>query len=193
MLDAPIETRLPCPRCRAELPAFASNAAEALCPCGARLIVTVFPAFSRRPSTAAPADVVLEDSESSCFYHARKRATTVCSACGRFLCALCDIYLNGRHICPKCLGAASKKGQLAELEKERVLYDNIVLGLAIAPILMFPVTILTAPAAVVMSLIWWKKPASIMPRTRVRYVLAMIIGSLQIIGWCALLVAGFSD
>ena len=42
---------------------------------------------------------ILVEGEAACFYHAEKRATVACSACGRFLCALCDLDFSDHHFC----------------------------------------------------------------------------------------------
>jgi hypothetical protein len=180
------ETHLLCPRCRAELPQQFWNSGQSTCVCGARLQVKVFPAFHRPAPQGATAQVVVDEGESPCFYHEQKRAATSCSACGRFLCALCDVELNGQHLCPVCLSGGQRKNRLPEIERERILYDNIALMTAILPIFMLPFTIMTAPAAVVMSMLWWKKPTSIIPRSRVRYILAIAISGLQIGAWCVI-------
>jgi len=180
------ETTLLCPRCRRELPLQRGIAGESICTCGAKLEVAVFPAFNRSLQPGQSGQALVDESESGCFYHPQKRAVVPCSACGRFLCALCDLELNGQHLCPPCLSGSQRKGKMPELERERILYDNVALIMAVAPIAIFPFTFLTAPAAVIMAIMWWKKPASILPRTRIRFIFAITIGLLQIAGWCAL-------
>ena len=180
------ETTLLCPRCRRELPQQPGNAGQSICTCGAKLEVAVFPAFKRSLQPGQSAQALIDESESGCFYHPQKRAVVPCSACGRFLCALCDLELNGQHLCPPCLSGGQRKGKMPELERERILYDNVALIMAVAPIAVFPFTLLTAPAAVIMAIMWWKKPTSILPRTRIRFIFAITIGLLQIAAWCAL-------
>jgi hypothetical protein len=186
LANAP-ETRLLCPRCRTELPQRLWNVGETRCSCGGEVEVNVFPAFYRQSPQSEPGQILLGEDESGCFYHDQKRAVTSCSICGRFLCALCDLDLKGQHLCPACLSRGERKNRLPEIERERTLYDNIALMTAILPILMLPLTILTAPASVVMALLWWKKPTSIIPRSRVRYILATAIGGLQVVAWCVLI------
>jgi len=153
--------------------------------------VDVFPAFFRSIETGSAGERILIDGEASCFYHPQKRATLPCASCGRFLCALCDVDLNGQHICPVCLDAGQKKGKLAEIENKRTLYDSAALSLALLPLLMWVVTIITAPAAIVMAIYAWNKPSSIVGRTRIRIYLAIFFGLLQITGWVLLFTVGF--
>jgi len=58
-----------------------------------------------------------------------------------------------------------------------VLYDNIALGLAVVPVLtcfLFP---LTSPVAVAVAIWGWRKPSSLLPRTKARFILAILIAS----------------
>jgi hypothetical protein len=150
--------------------------------------VDVFPAFSYGIALGGAAERILLDGEAGCFYHPDKKATIPCSACGRFLCALCDVDLNGQHVCPACLQSGQKKGKLAELESSRTVYDSAALSLALWPLLVWPVTIVTAPIAVVLAIMSWFRPNSIVKRTRVGSYVAILIGAAQIAGWVFLLV-----
>ena len=44
-------------------------------------------------------------------------------------------------------------------------------------------TILSAPMAIYLSIRHWKSPSSIIPRTKVRFVAAIGLATLQIGGW----------
>ena len=183
---------LTCPKCSAPWPATQYELATlGTCPACAKAVrVIAFPALFRAATpVVAPADHVLGEGEASCFYHPARRATVPCSACGRFLCALCDVKLGGRNLCPGCVETGRTKGRLTELEPSRTLWDTSALMLAAVPlVLCYPVSLLTAPAAIAVSVIGWKKPSSVIPRGRWRLWLALILSSLQIIGWLVLLV-----
>lgn len=176
-----------CPKCKSPLPEEAwtfEESQDVLCrACGSPLAVQVFPALFRPAEASSVGEAVVVEGEASCFYHAAKRAVTSCEACGRFLCALCDVELNGAHLCPNCLDSGRKKGKLTNLQNHRVLYDSFALALAIAPLLVWPITCITAPVAVFYAVRYWNAPSSLIPRTRVRALLAIIIGLLEIGGW----------
>ena len=182
-----------CPKCNAPLPDSAINTGDLTdCPfCRVRVQVEVFPALLRPMEAANPGEAILVDGEASCFYHPHKRASVPCASCGRFVCALCDVELNGRHLCPVCLDTGQKKGKLADLENKRTLYDSMALTLAILPLVVWFTTLLTAPAAIVVAIYAWKKPSSIVPRTRIRIYLAILIALLEIAGWVILFTVGF--
>ena len=183
--------QLLCPKCKIALRENVINRGQlAPCPgCASALQVEVFPALFRPIQTGQSGEAVLIETESSCFYHLQKKAVVHCEGCGRFLCALCDCVLHGQHFCPQCLETGKKKGKIKSIENERTLYDSIALGLAVVPLLLIYVTFLTAPIALYVAIRYWKAPRSIVHRSRIRLVLAMIFASLQIIGWVAVIIA----
>jgi hypothetical protein len=178
-----IRPTVACPGCQARLPPDFFNLNHFVgCPsCEATLRIRVFPALTR-PETAPVAAPILTEGESSCFYHPHKRAVVTCERCGRFLCALCDIEVGDKHRCPSCLSNAGPKQP--ELEKRRTLYDGIALGLATFPILLWPFTAITAPAALYFVVRYWRTPVSIFPRTKIRFVIAFLLAGAQVAGWC---------
>jgi hypothetical protein len=154
--------------------------------CKAPLRADVFPAHFAGLSAGAAPEAIVAEGDAGCFYHPGKRAVLPCDACGRFLCALCDVELGGRHVCPACLEGQKKKGQLAALETERTLYDRIALSLAVYPMLLFYLTLLTAPAAIFVSIKYWKAPGSLVRGTKAPFVVAIVISAIQIAAWLTL-------
>jgi len=168
------------------------------CPaCGVPLLTEVFPALFRKTTAGQSAQAVMVEGESSCFYHAEKKAVLPCDACGRFLCALCDCLVHGSHYCPACLEAGKTKGKIKSLEIQRTHYDNIALSLVILPV-AFLVTVIfspfsviglgTAPAAIFVAIRYWNAPQSIVGRSRIRFVIAILIALLEIAGWIILFI-----
>jgi hypothetical protein len=174
-----------CTKCNRPLTEGVINLAELTpCPsCGAPLQVEVFPALFRPAAPAHHAERLMVEGESSCFYHPQKKAILPCQSCGRFLCALCDCELRGEHFCPACLEVGRQKGKIKLLENQRTLYDGIALSLAVVPMLIFYFTIITAPLALFLAIRHWNAPRSIVHRTKIRFVFAIILASLQILGW----------
>jgi hypothetical protein len=75
------------------------------------------------------------------------------------------------------------KGKIKNLENRRTLYDSVALSLAVLPLLIFYFTIITAPMALYVAIRYWNAPRSIVHRTRIRYVFAILFATLQIVGW----------
>ncbi len=150
--------------------------------CGADLMVETFPALFRFGGPV-PAGEVGGEGESVCFYHESRKAVSVCGECGRFLCSLCEISLGGRNLCPACIHRGREEERLEALVTRRTLYDGVALTLSVAPLLFFFLTIITAPLAIYMSLRNWNRPGSILPRTKIRFVLAIIFSLVQVAGW----------
>jgi hypothetical protein len=175
----------PCSRCDTRLALEAVNtAALATCSaCGATLQADVYPALFNGLASGHTGDRLQSQQEAGCFYHPDKRAQRPCSACGRFMCALCDIELEGRHLCPACLEKGKSSEQISQLVDRRVCYDQIALLVAFLPIFMVWVTIVTAPIALYLSIRYWNTPTSIVPRTRIRFVVAIVLSALQMFVW----------
>jgi hypothetical protein len=154
------------------------------CPsCATLQRVDVFPALFRKPPDGSVANTLQTETEAGCYYHPKKQAVTACSACGRFVCNLCDVELNHRHLCPRCFEIGKTKHKIQNLENSRTCYDAIALNLAVLPMLIFWLTFFTAPIVVFISIRYWNAPGSVIGRRKWRFVVAMIIASLQLVGW----------
>jgi hypothetical protein len=174
-----------CTRCQRELPVTIFRGDEfRLCPsCGAKTYGVIFPAFTQGVSGSRPGETLILDTDASCFYHPQKKAEVACEYCGRFLCALCDVEMEKKHLCPPCIESGKQKGRIKTLENRRTLYDSIALSLSILPLLIFYFTIITAPIAIYMVFRYWNAPTSILHRGKWRMVLALIFSASEIMGW----------
>ena len=153
--------------------------------CGQLTYVSVFPAINRVHLVVAP-EAIQEQSEASCFYHPQSRAVLPCDECGRFLCHICDCAMEGRHLCPGCLNSAATTMKLLVFDNRRTMHDSIALSLATLPFFLYPATIftfITAPLAVYYSCKHWRSPLGILPRGKTRFVLAILFGAIQSVGW----------
>jgi hypothetical protein len=177
-----------CPSCYTPLPPshFNTRSLEPCSACQASVEAAVFPAAFRAVAPGQTGERILVPGESSCFYHEQKKAVVPCEACGRFLCALCDVDLNGKHLCPQCLDAGRQKGSLQELETRRVLYDSSALLLALTPVVLFPFfffSVITAPIAVLLGVLSYFRPNSIVGGSRFKATAAIVFGVSQIVLW----------
>jgi len=180
-----------CPKCKTPLPTSATPEVD-LAPCiacGNAVQAFAFPALGRSLGVGSAGQAIVAEGEASCFYHPQKRSVVPCSACGRFLCALCDVNLDGQHLCPGCLESGQRKGKLQSIEHRRALYDNMALGIALLPLLFWPMTIVTAPIAIVCAILWRNRQSSILPRSRVRFLLAIVFSLAQILIWAGAIFA----
>jgi hypothetical protein len=141
--------------------------------CGQTVRLFAFPAVDRNLAGTAP-ELLHGETEASCFYHPQSRAAIVCAECGRFLCALCDLEVEGRHICPRCFESGVNEHKIQTAEPRRVMYDNMALALAILPALLIWPAVIGAPWALVIVFTRWNKPASVVPRTKFRFILAAL-------------------
>ena len=175
-----------CPHCAAVVPPSYFNVPlPAPCPdCATPLRVRVFPALLRPMQQGSSGERITVEGQAACFYHPNKTAHVPCDGCGRFVCALCDVELHGQHLCPACIESGRRKGSLTTLENKRVLWDSIAMTTALAPLLMWPLTIVAAPTAIFLAIYGWRKPRSLVPRrTNLNFIVAIASASLIIIGW----------
>jgi uncharacterized paraquat-inducible protein A len=171
-----------CPRCSASLPVWVIKAGDdAVCPsCSASLTVRAFPALLTTRPKPDPEDLRIEVGEASCFYHTSKRAASSCARCGRFVCALCAVDFNGSVWCPGCLANAKTGKKLNRLENRRVLWDSIALGTATLPMIAVWPAIPGSLAAIYISIRYWKRPSSLIPRRKWRFLLAILIALAEV-------------
>jgi hypothetical protein len=181
---------VPCARCDSPLPLWELAAADvaACTTCGSRNTVRVFPALFAAPATPAVPEAAL-DGEAACFDHPAKRAVAACHRCGRFVCLLCSVEFGGQVWCPSCVTASRGQSQAAYLEPARTLYDSMALALPLVTLLLFwPATAIAGPAALVFSLMKWKRPLSLVRRSRWRFVLAILVSFAMTATWLWLLI-----
>lgn len=166
-----------CTDCSTVIPAALFNAPNfTACPsCNAALLVRAFPALWRAKPRGNTGERITDAGQAACFYHPNKTAHVPCEACGRFICALCDVELHGQHLCPSCVESGRRKGVLTTLENGRWLWDDIALWTAILPTLLcFWLTVFTSPLAIFLAVFGWRKPRSLVPRmSKFRFLFAI--------------------
>ena len=182
-----------CPACGFGLaPDALARENEIACPqCRAVLSGGFFPAFWSPEATGSGMADRADDGDAVCFFHPENRAALSCERCGRFICAVCDMPLGVRHLCPTCLSSGLGAEKFPELVVGRFLWASTALLLGLGPLLLFifwPVFIVTGPAAVFCALFGWKRPGSL-PRGRRRWaaVLGLGLGLLQLAIWIGFL------
>jgi hypothetical protein len=96
---------------------------------------------------------------------------------------LCRVEFMGQNWCPACIESRRQSGQLANLDPSRPLYDNMALVLATLPLILIWPTIITAPMSVYVALRYWRAQSSLVPRSKIRFVLALLLSAAQIGAW----------
>lgn len=180
-----VATKLSCPKCRRTVPeAYWQGVDLVRCPaCESEFEQLRFPAMAaaRRVERAVRSG----EGEANCYFHALNRAEVACDGCGRYVCAVCRVGIAEKNFCPSCLEARTDRRKLPE--NHRVLYGHIALLLALVPMLVWPMTLITAPAAAGVAIYGWNRPGGLLSRGgRVRLIFALIIATVQIGGWCFL-------
>lgn len=184
-----------CSKCQTPLPSEMLGAQVAIrCPrCRAALEVLVFPAVHREIGRGNVGEAALGEGETTCFFHPEKKAAVVCNGCGRFLCALCDVPVAGDHLCPKCVESGRTKKTLTTFENYRTSYPSLALTLAFLPLLLYPTTLVTAPATLFLVIFGWKKPGSVTGRRRRPTMIVAFLAALAqclVWGWVLVRIYG---
>ena len=180
-----------CPECNYPLPAERYNAPDGFLICGScrcKVMVHALPALYQRDQAAEKArDADLDDA--GCFFHDSKKAEYVCSSCGRFLCELCALQMGGETLCTSCLEHRRKKPEEhQEFISRQFRHDKLALGLAVVPLIYFPLTLFTAPAALFVGFRFWKKELVLATHVRGRLIAALVFSLLEIVGWIVLFI-----
>lgn len=178
---------LSCPHCSEPLPlSLFVPGQPGQCPaCRSQVEAYIFPEFQREPSSF-PAIHLAHDQEAVCYFHSRYRATTPCDSCGRFLCEICAIRVGNRQLCAECLSLLRKQRDETGLVYYAALFDNVALFLVTAPIvtLVFWIfTIFSAPVSLFLSFYYWSRQWSLVPRSRFRFGIAILLSILLIATW----------
>jgi hypothetical protein len=139
--------------------------------------------LTRRDEKNTPNEDVPVQGEAECFDHPGKRAITACDACGRLLCDLCRVDLNGRDLCMRCLQSARDKKKIDTLQNRRVLNDAIALHLAFWPVMTIFLTPITAPAAVFFVIRHWRTKPGALKKPLAGSIVALLLAVGQITGW----------
>lgn len=178
---------LPCPKCRRSLEPLSWHGTDrgSCWHCKTDFEFVAFPALTAtRPKVVPQAVLVAE--HATCFYHAENQAEAVCEGCGRFVCVVCAVDFNGQRVCPSCIAASRATDERAV--SQRTLFGGIVLVLATLPVLLWPVTCVTAPLALGLAIYGWNKPGSLLGGGRVKLVIGSLFATAQICGWGFMLV-----
>ncbi|MDX2186139.1 MAG: hypothetical protein SFV32_04330 [Opitutaceae bacterium] len=180
MIPASAET-LPCPKCNRGRDAltFADDGSGQCRYCFTRVDILTFPAFEAARSVTRPRAVSVDSA--TCFYHGSNQAESICDDCGRFVCGVCGIPSGTSVLCPKCISQRQESDK-AHIPS-RFIYGGAVARLALLPLLMWPLTLVTAPTAVVLAIIGWRKPGSIVGGGRASLAVGGLIALVQCVLW----------
>ena len=176
---------LNCSNCKLEPHSIAvnENNLQTCTHCGKQVSVHVYPALLKTLETPVVVDAPVIGEESSCFYHPQKQAMVVCDDCGRFLCNLCDIEMNGRHVCTACLEIPVTNEASVVQKNKFVHYDTIALLWAVACILMWFFSALFSIISLYYCIRHWNTPISATPRNRWRFVVAALFSTGVLCAW----------
>jgi len=77
-------------------------------------------------------------------------------------------------VCPRCFEKTEN------VEPQRTMYDSMALAVSTFPMLLFWPALIGAPWALFLVIRRWNAPSSIVPRTKIRFVLAALFAVAEI-------------
>ncbi|MCJ8502675.1 hypothetical protein [Desulfatitalea alkaliphila] len=179
-----------CPHCHTiQGPETVNTGRAASCPgCRSLLRIDLFNAFWANDGQGAGNLGAAAQGRAECFHHPGQLAVAPCADCGRLLCEVCQVALEGRTICMACLQAGRDKRKIGALQQRYLRRDEIALHLAFWPALMVFPTLLTAPAALFFAVRHWRTPSPVLPKGHWRAVTASVLAGAQLVAWIVLLI-----
>ena len=180
-----------CSKCGHENPQgrnAGSNQFHLCSSCGSREYTKVFPAIKNELKKGERPEAALGE-EATCFNHPNNVAVASCESCGMYLCKLCDLEIEGAHLCPNCLTSGPQK--LRTTVQKTFLYDDLALHLTIFPILFYLAFLVTAPSVPIMTIICWNKVKTPYKRNKWRFVVAFILGLAEVFIIAGILISVF--
>ncbi len=184
MTTPPHEVAINCPKCGfwLERSYWNQSAFQPCSHCQTQLRLLVFPA-----AVEAPAEPALNPNssagEATCYNHANKQAHVACAMCGRFLCIVCDVEFRGDHWCPACLKQQAEGNADPLFQRVKMRFDSLALILVTLPAILIYPTILTAPAALFLSIRYWNEDRGFLPRSGLRKYIAVTLALVEIAAW----------
>jgi len=182
---------LSCPRCSQSLPvSLFIPGQRGQCPaCRSQVEAYIFPEFYRNPPPH-PGIHLAQEQEAVCYFHSRYRAMSPCESCGRFLCEICVISVGSRELCAECLSQLRRQRNETGLVHHAALFDNVALFLVAAPLVTVVFsffTIFSAPVSLFLSFYYWSRQWNLLHRSRLRFVIAILLSVLLIAFWGVLI------
>ena len=175
-------TLITCPNCESEIPIDRINTGffHPCAGCGSNVRAEGFNALFRENKRKT---VPSAQERGECFHHPGKTSAAACETCGRLLCDLCRIELNGLDLCMNCIQVGRDKQKIATLRNSLILNDSIAFNLAFWPMMIFFITFITAPASIYFAVRHLRTPSPVLPKTFFKSISALLLALGQISGW----------
>lgn len=181
-----------CPKCLQSFfpagPPSLGSMKEACSRCRAPLLIEAFPRLMVDDASAPPASreaLFAREGEAVCHFYPELQAQTVCDECGCFMSDKAAVSWGEKTLCLPCLHVLREGKNRDDFSARRTLVDNVGLGLAV---LLLPISLFTGPIAVVYLLRNRKQPGSLVPRSRFRWWLGLVLSISVTVGWFLLVV-----
>ena len=127
----------------------------------------------------------LGEGDAVCQFYPELQAEAICDECGCLLSRKAAVDWGGRTFCLPCLHSLREGKQTDDFLARRTLYDNVALGLVL---FLAPLSIITGPLAFYYVLRYRDASRGLVPRSRFRWWLALVLSVALTIGWVFLFI-----
>lgn len=181
---------LQCPQCWSPLSVESPvDSLNGRCPvCRTRFEATLFPRFYGASLEEEP-DLPAAEGEAACSFFPQWRAVAVCDECGSFLSHRASLEWSARVLCLPCLHRLREVEQRPDCLARARHNDRLALALVTW---LAPLTLFTAPVALFLLLRQRSRPASLVPRGRALWWIALGLSGGWIAFWIFVFIAWIS-
>ena len=181
------EALIQCPICRNLLTVNREvETLEDRCPvCGSSVNIRVFPRLFREPIPRLETKWA-DESEAACSFFPELKAEKVCDGCGCLMSEKATVFWGDQEVCMQCLYRFREEDKRLLFLPKAALNDNRALALVT---LFAPLSLVTAPLALILLARFRKEKETMFPRGRWRWWLALTLSILWIAIWVTILSA----
>jgi len=176
-----------CPRCRYTFtyPAHTDLLENSCAICRAKTEYHFYPRYFRDPEEEGTRSALSHKGDATCVFYPELKAEKICDECGSFLSSKAAVDWSGSTYCMPCLYHLREKKRETDFQAKSVLHENRALGLMI---FLLPFSLFTAPLALFLLLKNRKVRGGFVPRTGIRWWLALVLSITLTTAWIVFLV-----
>lgn len=151
--------------------------------CRVPVTARTFPCLSKG-SAPVPRGIPAAEGDATCQFFPEVKAEVICDECGCFMSQKAAAEWGDKTLCLPCLHRLREEKSDTEFRADLKIWDNRALGL----LALLPLTLFTAPAALFILVKFRKEPKSWIPRSSLRWWIALALTVTVLLGWTALVV-----
>ncbi len=147
--------------------------------CGKKNKVVIYDTILKELNQGEKICTVTEDDDANCYKHQKNLAVKSCEHCGAYICSLCDIEVNGKHICPDCFNNQQNSPSNG---KSNFMHAQLAFILSIVQVFIWYLIPIFSIGIIIYSIIFWRKDKNPYSNSsKIFFVLAILISLIALI------------